>query len=209
MKSIWTLSLALLLSACLSNNNDQTASGGAQPTPVTPAEVPTVSKFSIANQCYGLQSVFSRQYIKTTGNRYTAGPATEAESFTLRPASLGNYLIYGRDKQMVTAQGSTTAASAEPTDAAIWKAEFDDKKGVFRFFDSTGQLLALDDTQGLVLTSTDSEKSQFKLMAATLHRYPEMPPAWWGPPTAAKERTNPSSDLPTPTPTWACPVKCR
>ncbi|HEY1059480.1 MAG TPA: peptidase M19 [Limnobacter sp.] len=192
MKSIWTLSLALLLSACLSSNNDPTASGGAQPTPVTPAEVPTVSKFSIANQCYGLQSVFSRQYIKTSGNRYTAAPATEAESFTLRPASLGNYLIYGRDKQMVTAQGSATTASAEPTDAAIWKAEFDDKKGVFRFFDASGKLLALDETQGLVLTGTDSEKSQFKLMAANnCTAYPEMPTGMVGKPYPGKGEDQP------------------
>jgi hypothetical protein len=124
---------AALLSACLSSG-DSTTSANAPGQPINPSETPLqLSEFSVANGCFGLQSAFSRQFVQPAAARYAAGPATQAENFTMRPTELGKYLIYGSDRQMITAQGNTLVASAEPTDAAVWQASFDKAKSQFTF----------------------------------------------------------------------------
>jgi hypothetical protein len=192
--------LALLsasLSGCLSSDETATANGGtstapaesggeAQPQPVK------LSQFSVANGCFGLQSAFNRQFVQPASARYAAGPATAAERFTMRPTKLGDYLIYGRDRQMVTVQGSTLVASAEPTDAAVWTAKFDEATSVFRFTNAAGQFLALDETTGLVLSAQENERTAFKLMPDSgCTAYPEMPTSMVGTPYPGRGENQP------------------
>ena len=103
---------AALLSACLSGGDSTTSASGTG-QPINPSETPLqLSEFSVANGCFGLQSAFSRRFVQPAAARYAAGPATQAENFTMRPTELGKYLIYGSDRQMITAQGNTLVASA-------------------------------------------------------------------------------------------------
>ncbi|WP_394672943.1 hypothetical protein [Limnobacter sp.] len=159
VKSLLALSAtAALLSACLSSGESTTTTTSGASQPVTPSETPLqLSEFSVANGCFGLQSTFSRQFVQPAAARYAAGPATEAENFTMRPTELGKYLIYGSDRQMITAQGNTLVASAEPTDAAVWQASFDKNKNQFSFADATGRFLALDETAGLTTAAEPNE----------------------------------------------------
>lgn len=189
--------LTLSLAACLSSNDSSTASGGNAGTspsetgggPVKPAKL---TRFSPANGCFGLQSAFNRQYVQAASARYAAGPATQAERFTLRPTKLGEYLIYGRDRQMVTAQGNTLIASAEPTDAAVWIAKLDEVSGVFRFTNAAGQFLTLDENAGLVLSAQDSERAGFRLMPDSgCTAYPEMPTSMVGTPYPGRGENQP------------------
>ena len=183
---------AALLSACLSGG-DSTTSTSSTGQPINPSETPLqLSEFSVANGCFGLQSAFSRQFVQPAAARYAAGPATQAENFTLRPTELGKYLIYGSDRQMITAQGNTLVASAEPTDAAVWQASFDQAKSQFSFTNTAGQFLALDETAGLTTTSEPTERTQFKLTPSSdCAAYPEMPTAMEGTPYKGRGENQP------------------
>jgi hypothetical protein len=89
---------------------------------------------------------------------------------------------------MVTVQGSTLVASAEPTDAAVWTAQFDEAKGDFRFTDAAGRFLTLDENTGLV----DSERAAFKLMPDSgCTAYPEMPTSMVGTPYPGRGENQP------------------
>ncbi|HEX4917244.1 MAG TPA: peptidase M19 [Limnobacter sp.] len=193
MRTILALALLASLSGCLSQDDAPSQAATGQPT--QPSEVGTpiqASEFSIANGCYGLQSVSNRQYVKPAAERYGAGPATAAERFTMRPTELGKYLLYGRDRQMITVQGNALVASAEPTDAAVWTATFDKDKGLYRFLSASGRFLTLDDEAGLVLGNDSGEPSQFKLMAdRDCVAYPEMPVAMEGTPYKGKSVNQP------------------
>lgn len=198
----WALLSAVLsmgLSACLSSNESSTAgvpNPGTSPSEVGggsgAVEPAKLTRFSPANGCFGLQSAFNRQYVQAASARYAAGPATSAERFTLRPTKLGDYLIYGRDRQMVTVQGSTLIASAEPSDAAVWTAKLDEATGVFRFTDATGRFLTLDENSGLVLSAQDSERAGFRLMPDNgCTAYPEMPTSMVGMPYPGRGENQP------------------
>lgn len=189
--------LSLGLAGCLSSTDLSTAGSGN--TGTSPSETgggqvepAKLTRFSPANACFGLQSAFNRQYVQAASARYAAGPATMAERFTLRPTKLGEYLIYGRDRQMVTAQGNTLIASAEPTDAAVWIAKLDEATGVFRFTNAAGQFLTLDENTGLVLSAQDSERAGFRLMPDSgCTAYPEMPTSMVGTPYPGRGENQP------------------
>ena len=175
LNTILATSVLALLTACMSEGNTPSAptAGGGQTT--NPSENRPLSQFSVANGCFGLQSAFSRQFVKPAAARYGAGPATEAESFTLRPTQLGSYLLYGSDRNMVTTQGNVLVASAEPTDAAVFQAKFEQAKQLFQFTNAQGQFLGLDETGGLVLTASPNERSDFRLIPdSDCTPYPEM-----------------------------------
>lgn len=180
IKPIVAISMALVLAACnsgsgdIANSNNQT---NIQETPVVPSE------FSIANGCFGMQSAFSRQYVAPAANSYRAVPATEAERFTMKPTGLGTYLLYGTDKQVVTQQGTTLVASAEPTDNAVFTASYNDSTSEYQFTAADGQYLTLDEVGGLTLQPESGEKSAFLLMAdSDCAAYPEMPTSMVGEP---------------------------
>ncbi|WP_255969477.1 hypothetical protein, partial [Klebsiella pneumoniae] len=93
---------------------------------------------------------------------------------------------------MITAQGNTLVASAEPTDAAVWQASFDKDKSQFTFTDTAGRFLALDETAGLTTSTEQTERTQFKLAPASdCAAYPEMPTAMEGTPYKGRGENQP------------------
>ncbi|MDX1670547.1 MAG: peptidase M19, partial [Limnobacter sp.] len=191
-QTLWATALVTLVAACGSGDSAVTPTDtGFNPSeggnPGGPSEVVEINKFTPANKCYGLQSAENRQYVLPASTSYRAGPATEAEAFTLKPTGLGEYLLFGTDSNIVTRQGDTLVANAEPTDNSIWIAEYDDTEGYFRFKDGAGRLLALDSEGGLELVFEGDSKGDFLLMEDTdCAAYPEMPVSMAGEPYKGK-----------------------
>lgn len=187
-KTLLTIGLTAILAACGGGNETVSTQSTFNPNEApTVTQVAKVNRYTPANGCFGFQSATNRQYVLPASNSYLAGPATQAEAFTLRPTGLGEYLIYGSDKNMVTRQGDVLVASAEPTDAAIWIAEYNDTGKVFRFKDGAGRMLALDATAGLNLVFEGDEAGDFLLMEdSDCAAYPEMPTSTTGTPYKGK-----------------------
>ncbi|MBD2859405.1 peptidase M19 [Spongiibacter sp. KMU-158] len=176
MRSI-SISLVLLssvLSACGGSSSPSSSggSGGGNTTP--PAEI---SRYSMANGCYALQDAGSDTFIsRDDGNGYRSGASTTlaAESFYMRPATLGKYLFYGRDGVFLTAAPGATTQSSEPSDDAIWTVDYSEVSKTFTITsDTTGEKLALGQ-DGALITSSTASPFDFK-STTNCSNFPEMP----------------------------------
>jgi hypothetical protein len=139
------------------------------------------TRFAMANGCYALQSVKNDKYLAaTTEGSYTstASSAAIAEAFFLQPATLGKYLLYTKDKLLLTAGSGAVSGEAAATDAAIWTITMNSANASFSIVsESTTQTMQISDTGDLIAgADSNNAASQFKFTpATTCSSYPEMP----------------------------------
>ncbi|MGX1806804.1 peptidase [Nocardia sp. NPDC055321] len=94
--------LAVLVAAVL------TATGLAGPATGDPAPEPGQARYSLVNGCYRIDT--------------PAGPLVPAASpYRLRATALGEYLLYGRTREVLEAAEGTIRTAKNPSDAAVWR----------------------------------------------------------------------------------------
>lgn len=73
------------------------------------------TRYSLANRCVALQSLGNSQFISLKNGQLSASSASlgEAEAFYMKPASLGSYLLFSRDKQLVSGIGLNALSAAQ------------------------------------------------------------------------------------------------
>lgn len=115
---------SLLLSACA----DSRPPAGTGVVPVTPN--PGVdpgakrTRYSFANRCVALKSKDSGNYVAATSGGYSASASEvgQAEPFYMKPAALGDYLLYARDGSLLNGAATVNTVSlAQATDTAIFR----------------------------------------------------------------------------------------
>ncbi|HEX4872172.1 MAG TPA: hypothetical protein VFV27_07665 [Nevskiaceae bacterium] len=94
----------------------------------TPASSPPpqgaviLDRYAAAQGCYALRSVASGRFLGDAGSGYAGGDATLAERFFFKPAALGEYLLYGRDRQLLAADAAPASQTLDSVDeAAVWE----------------------------------------------------------------------------------------
>ncbi len=118
---------ALFLLGCGSGGRDLGAdirsSNPGEQWGVTDAAANLITEYDLANGCYALQALSNGAFAEVSADgsfRFAAPTATEGESFHLRPAGLGEYLLHDRDGRLMTAQGNAVVATEQRTRDAIW-----------------------------------------------------------------------------------------
>ena len=107
-----SLCAASLFSACGDSTNG-TASNVVGGSANGVGSIVPVDQFSMANGCYAIQSVATGKHVAQSGTAYVANAAlSAAEAFYMKPSALGKYLIYARDRSLVSA---STTAIGSPT----------------------------------------------------------------------------------------------
>ena len=91
----------------------------------------TKNRYSVVKGCYSLRSVaLGKLVAKDPAGGYaaTAGRGA-AERFRLQATDLGTYLLYGRARDFLAADGSGTETAAEPSTAAEWRLTGNGRRG--------------------------------------------------------------------------------
>ena len=188
--------LPLLIATCLtisacggSGSNSPTAptntgnGGGGGGNTNGQTEVPS-TRFAASKGCYALQSPETGLYAAAEGEGYTlsASELSAAEGFYMQPSNLGTYLLYSKDKKLLTANtgitdGGSVTGNDTASDDAIWAMELDNASSTFSFVaENSGQPLQVNDNAELLVGEPGALPSQFVLEPNNgCSTYPEMP----------------------------------
>ncbi|HUR42354.1 MAG TPA: peptidase M19 [Verrucomicrobiae bacterium] len=115
LSKVWMSVAVLGLAAC--SASEQTPVPGGPIGPVTTA-------YDLANRCLTLKA--NESYVARGTDGYVTGvEAAAAELFFMKPAGLGRYIFFGKDKRYLTGAanpvaGSAVTAEAAPLDGADW-----------------------------------------------------------------------------------------
>ena len=83
-----------------------------------------IDRYSISKGCYALQSSASGAFVRQTGLGYDVGATSPgaAESFRMQATTLGQYLLYGEDRDfLATGLLGSVRSAANPSAATEWK----------------------------------------------------------------------------------------
>ena len=135
--------------------------------------VAPLTEFTLANQCWTLRAGEGDKFVARSGNAYVAtAAAAAAERFYMKPTALGRYLIYGKDRAMVAANGSSIVAATEPSDNSDWTVS-NPTPGAFTIKLTDTNQLSVNGSGQLVVAATPAT---FAFTPATgCTAYPEMP----------------------------------
>ncbi|WP_205696533.1 Coagulation factor 5/8 type domain-containing protein [Conexibacter sp. SYSU D00693] len=88
------------------------------------------ARYALVHGCYALQSQASGKFIAqtATGYRATASGAGEAEPFRMQATQLGQYLLYGKDRDFLAGDGTAVEPAAQPSPAADWRVDADGER---------------------------------------------------------------------------------
>ena len=80
------------------------------------------TRYSFANGCYSLRSLDTARFVAKAGGAYSATARRGgAERFYMKPAALGIYLVYDRQREFLAAgSGNEVDAAEEPSLASEW-----------------------------------------------------------------------------------------
>lgn len=158
----------LALSACERIPGNQ-ATARAEP----PSPMPT-TRYAMANHCYALRAAGTPMLAKASGDGYAAtAQGAGGEVFYLKPAALGQYLLYASDASLLAAVAGRVTALQAPARTAIWTVEQDPAGHFLLHSQSAGRALALGEGAQLVLAQAPSA---FEFVPATgCKAFPEMP----------------------------------
>ncbi len=82
------------------------------------------TRYAMANACWAIKANGNGNYLVRNSGGYAATAASKAnaEPFYLKPSALGNYLLYNRNRELISSNGSalSNVASADATDNAEW-----------------------------------------------------------------------------------------
>jgi microsomal dipeptidase-like Zn-dependent dipeptidase len=161
---IATAFCAFALSAC--GESTPLANGAA---PAVSAVAP-LTRYDLANGCFGLKSIVADAFVRRAGAAYRADPAASAttEPFFLKPTALGKYLLFRNDARYVAVSGDGVGTVASASDASDWTVDTI-KDGIYTITsESAGKRIAVDAGQ-LVLTDPASagESAQMAFVPTT------------------------------------------
>ncbi|MDP9143003.1 MAG: peptidase M19 [Pseudomonadota bacterium] len=140
-----------LLSACSSSDPvDADAGAGSTARPQT--------RFDLANRCFALRELDSKQYVQRAGDGYaaTAPRLADAERFYLKPTALGKYLLHTPDSTLLAGDGSSITTADAPSDQCNWTVEATSPGKYTAQLESEGQSLAANEQGQLVLGAAPS-----------------------------------------------------
>jgi hypothetical protein len=110
-------------------------------------------RYTLAGGCFGLRSKsLGRFVVKASGGGYaaTAADAGSGEAIRMQATELGKYLMFGKDKDFVTADADRAQTATAPSDASEWEVTV--VSGAFRIVSvPSGRALAVAPTGELVL----------------------------------------------------------
>ena len=119
-----SLLASLMLGAC-SNSQAPATPGGDGGLPPESDPLGPRTRYSMANRCFALQTADGGRYLAAADGGFaaTAQNLDAAAAFYMKPAQLGQYLIYSSSEELLSAAApvSTLALSAA-SDAALWTA---------------------------------------------------------------------------------------
>ena len=129
--------LIALLAGCGGSSSSSGGNGGTTTPP--PTSEPSLNRYALANGCYALRPDGGALVQKASDGGFSADATlTDAERFFMRPATLGKYLFYDRDGALMTVTNNDEiAATAQPSDNAIWTIDFNDSAQTFSITKST------------------------------------------------------------------------
>jgi hypothetical protein len=79
-------------------------------------------RYALAGGCYALQAPDGRFVVKQGDSyRATAADAGSAEPIRMQATALGSYLLYGKGRDFVSADGSAATAATSPSGDADWR----------------------------------------------------------------------------------------
>lgn len=107
------LSAGLLLAACGNSPSSD------KPTPLVPLDDPGVrTRYAMNNQCFVLQSTDTGNFVALTGGNYLADQTdiSLAEGFFFKPSALGKYMLYNRNRQLLSANGTIGTVDLQAAD---------------------------------------------------------------------------------------------
>jgi len=140
-----------LLSACSSSDPiDANAGAGSTARPQT--------RFDLANRCFALRELDSKQYVQRAGDGYaaTAPRLADAERFYLKPTALGKYLLHTPDSTLLAGDGSSITTAEAPSDQCNWTVEATSPGKYTAQLESEGRSLAANEQGQLVLGAAPS-----------------------------------------------------
>ena len=130
--AVLILAMLIGLSACRNgggNSNGNPPTSGNPPPTVTPPGEPGAeldgprTRYAMANRCFAMQSVSNDKFVVAADGGYsaTADAAADGEAFFLKPAALGDYLIYDSSATLMNGGAPVATQSLSgASDAAIW-----------------------------------------------------------------------------------------
>ena len=138
----------------------------------------TKNRYSVVKGCYSLRSVaLGKLVAKDPAGGYaaTAGRGA-AERFRLQATDLGTYLLYGRSRDFLAADGSGTETAAEPSTAAEWRLTGNGRRGfVLRSLADNRVLSVARNGGALTVGGGSGRASRFRFVkAGGCPRYPEV-----------------------------------
>lgn len=146
-------------------------------TVTVPTSASPKTRFDLANGCYALQSLGSGKFVVRTASGYaaTAASASVAESFYMKPTALGEYLLHGKDQNMLSASGTTVVALARATPAANWILASSDQGAYTLTSETATQALNAAADGQLSLGGAGAGTAKFAFVpAAACKAYPEI-----------------------------------
>lgn len=116
------LSAGLLLLTIAGCNSG--SSSGTSTSPDLPGEAVSATRYDLANQCFALRANGNGKLISREDGTYraVADGLADAAPFYMKPAALGRYLFYNRDRNLLAARGSNagTMPLANADERAEW-----------------------------------------------------------------------------------------
>jgi len=115
------LSLIFALSACSSSSDVIVGPGGGDPPPPPPSpEVDSTesrTRYEFNNRCVVLQSLSNSRFVAASGAGFAASASaiSGAEAFYFKPTALGDYLLFTKSGNLLTAN---TPITSNPLSAA-------------------------------------------------------------------------------------------
>lgn len=118
--------IGLIVAGCGNSSSRSPTGGGSGPgtgggSGAGTGSVTPRTRYAFNNQCFVIRSASSGQYLVRAGTRYTAnGSAANAERFYFKPAALGSYLLYDRQRQLLSsATPVAQRALAQADDSSV------------------------------------------------------------------------------------------
>lgn len=151
--------------------------------------VPTTkTRYSMANGCFALKAQPRGSYaVQNADGSYSvsADQVAGAEPFYMKPAALGSYFFYARDRSFIATRGSGIGSIMSPGEPVVWMVTKNANGSFDIAAEASGLRLAVDAAGQLVLAAAgaSSAATQFDFVPAEgCTAYPEMPTDVGGPP---------------------------
>jgi microsomal dipeptidase-like Zn-dependent dipeptidase len=151
-----------------------TAAGALAPAPASAGKT-ELTRYSIVHGCFALRPASGSGLVAKSGGAYAASAPglAQAEPFRMQATDLGRYLLYGTDRDFLSADGGAIVSAAEPSDGADWTVREAD--GGFTFVNGFVDRALAVGPNGDLVAGAPGSPAAFELVAASgCPKYPEI-----------------------------------